>query len=53
LYPTLVEKATALCFSLIQGHPFLDGNKRVRHAAMDAFFDGIPPGAAHEASHCS
>ena len=37
LYPTLVEKATALCFSLIQGHPFLDGNKRVGHAAMDTF----------------
>ena len=37
LYPTRVEKATALCFSLIQGHPFLDGNKRVGHAAMDTF----------------
>ena len=37
LYPTLVEKAAALCFSLIQNHPFLDGNKRVGHAAMETF----------------
>ena len=36
-YPTLVEKAAALCFSLVQGHPFVDGNKRVGHAAMDTF----------------
>jgi death-on-curing protein len=34
LYPTLVEKAAALGFSLIQNHPFLDGNKRMGHAAM-------------------
>jgi death-on-curing protein len=33
----LVEKAAALCFSLIQNHPFLDGNKRVGHAAMETF----------------
>jgi len=37
LYPTLVEKATALCYALIQGHPFVDGNKRVGHAAMETF----------------
>ncbi len=37
LYPTLVEKATALGFSLIQNHPFVDGNKRVGHAAMEVF----------------
>ena len=37
LYPTLAEKATALCFALIQGHPFVDGNKRVGHAAMETF----------------
>jgi death-on-curing protein len=36
LYPTLVEKAAALCFSLVRGHPFVDGNKRVGHAAMEA-----------------
>lgn len=37
LYPTIVEKATALGFSLIQNHPFLDGNKRTSHAAMETF----------------
>jgi death-on-curing protein len=37
LYPTLVEKAAALCFSLVQDHPFVDGNKRVAHAAMETF----------------
>ena len=37
LYPTLVEKAAALRFSLVQGHPFVDGNKRVAHAAMETF----------------
>ena len=37
LYPTVVEKAAALCFSLIQNHPFVDGNKRVGHAAMEVF----------------
>jgi death-on-curing protein len=37
LYPTLVEKAAALCFLLVQNHPFVDGNKRVGHAAMETF----------------
>ena len=37
LYPTVIEKAAALCFSLIRNHPFVDGNKRVGHAAMEAF----------------
>ncbi|MFN3741188.1 MAG: type II toxin-antitoxin system death-on-curing family toxin [Anaerolineales bacterium] len=37
LYPTIVEKAAALCFSLIQNHPFVDGNKRTAHAAMGTF----------------
>lgn len=36
LYPTLAAKAAALGYSLIQNHPFLDGNKRVGHAAMEA-----------------
>ena len=38
LYPTLEEKAAALGFSLICNHPFVDGNKRVGHAAMETFF---------------
>jgi death-on-curing protein len=37
LYPDLASKATALGHSLIQNHPFVDGNKRVGHAAMEVF----------------
>ena len=37
LYPTAEEKAAALAYSLIQNHPFVDGNKRVGHAAMATF----------------
>ena len=37
LYPTIVEKAAALCFSLVKNHPFLDGDKRAGHAAMETF----------------
>lgn len=36
-YPTLIEKASALCFSLVSNHPFVDGNKRIGHAAMEVF----------------
>jgi death-on-curing protein len=35
LYPTLIEKAAVLGFSLIKNHPFVDGNKRVGHAALE------------------
>ncbi|MDB9525219.1 type II toxin-antitoxin system death-on-curing family toxin [Oscillatoria sp. CS-180] len=37
LYSTIPEKACALGFSLIQNHPFIDGNKRIGHAAMEVF----------------
>jgi death-on-curing protein len=37
LHPTVVEKAAALCFALVHDHPFIDGNKRVGHAAMETF----------------
>ena len=37
VYPTLAEKAAALCFSIVQNHPFVDGNKRTGHAAMEVF----------------
>lgn len=37
LYPTLTDKAAALCFSLVMNHPFIDGNKRIGHAAMEVF----------------
>ena len=37
LYPDIVSKAAALCHSLVMNHPFIDGNKRVGHAAMETF----------------
>ena len=37
LYPTIVEKAAALGSVLIKNHPFVDGNKRTGHAAMETF----------------
>ena len=37
LYETIAEKAATLGFSLILNHPFVDGNKRVGHAAMEIF----------------
>ncbi|MGB8687009.1 MAG: type II toxin-antitoxin system death-on-curing family toxin [Microcoleus sp.] len=33
----MVEKASAIGFALIKNHPFLDGNKRIGHAAMEVF----------------
>lgn len=35
LCPTIIEKVAALGYSLIQNHPFIDGNKRIGHAAME------------------
>ena len=37
LHPTLVDKAAALGFGLVANHAFVDGNKRVGHAAMEVF----------------
>ena len=37
LHPTVPDKAATLCASLVQNHPFVDGNKRIRHAAMATF----------------
>ncbi len=37
LYPSLGAKAATLGFSLVCNHPFVDGNKRVGHAAMETF----------------
>ena len=37
LYPDLASKAAALGHSLIQNHPFVDGNKRIGHATMEVF----------------
>lgn len=37
LYPDIVAKAAALCFFIVMNHPFVDGNKRIGHAAMETF----------------
>jgi death-on-curing protein len=36
-YDTLVHEAAALLESLVQNHPFVDGNKRVAFAVLDVF----------------
>jgi death on curing protein len=38
-FPTLAEKAGALVFSLVQHHPFWDGNKRIASAALRVFVE--------------
>lgn len=37
LYPTIIEKAAALGYSMVKNHPFVDGNKRTGHAVMEMF----------------
>ncbi|NPA05846.1 MAG: type II toxin-antitoxin system death-on-curing family toxin [Chloroflexi bacterium] len=37
LYPTIGDKAAVLAFGLVKNHPFLNGNKRTAHAAMEVF----------------
>lgn len=37
LYPAIIEKASALGYSIIKNHPFVDGNKRTGHAAIEVF----------------
>jgi death on curing protein len=37
LHPTVIDKAAALGFALVANHAFVDGNKRIRHAAMEVF----------------
>ena len=34
LYPSIIEKASRLCYGLIKNHPFIDGNKRIGVYAM-------------------
>lgn len=39
LYPTTIDKAGILAFGLAVNHPFVDGNKRIAHAAMAVFLE--------------
>jgi death-on-curing protein len=36
-YPGIIDKAAAIGFSLARNHGFVDGNKRIAHAAMEVF----------------
>ncbi len=49
-YPGLAEKAAALLESLVIGHAFVDGNKRLGFAAMVAFLklNGVTGGIPAE-----
>jgi hypothetical protein len=40
----VTAKAAALAYSLALNHPFIDGNKRVAHVAMEVFLalNGLP-----------
>jgi death-on-curing protein len=39
LYPTIFDKAANLCFSLINNHAFIDGNKRIGVLVMLVFLE--------------
>jgi len=54
-YPGLTAKAAALDFSLIQNHPFVDGNKRIGHAAMETtlVLNGFELSASVEAAEAA
>ena len=39
LYPTLLDKASRLCFGLVKNHPFVDGNKRIGIMTMLTFLE--------------
>lgn len=43
-YDTLIHEAAALLESLVQNHPFIDGNKRTAFAVVDVFLriNGYP-----------
>lgn len=38
-FPALADKAGALVYSLVQNHPFWDGNKRIAAAALRLFVE--------------
>lgn len=54
LYPSLLEKAAALGFSLVMNHPFVDGNKRTGHAATETFLvlNGLEINASVDEQEC-
>lgn len=39
LYPTIIKKAACLCYSLVNDHCFIDGNKRIGILGMMTFLE--------------
>ena len=39
LYPEIIDKAAQLCYSMIENHPFVDGNKRIGVHLMLVFLE--------------
>ena len=39
LYPSIIGKASRLCFGLVMNHPFYDGNKRIGALALLTMLD--------------
>lgn len=39
LYPTIIDKASKLCFGIAKNHPFIDGNKRTAAFALEALLN--------------
>ena len=37
LFPTIIDKASRICFGIIKNHPFVDGNKRTGIHCMMVF----------------
>ncbi len=37
VYPSILQKASRLCYGLVMNHPFVDGNKRIGTHAMLVF----------------
>ena len=50
LYPTVIEKAACLVESLLNNHPFVDGNKRTGYTVMRLFLikNGLDIDASQE-----
>ena len=50
IYPTLLQKAARLGFSIVSNHPFVDGNKRIGVHTMLVFLElnGVEIGCTQE-----
>ena len=47
LYPGVADKAARLCFGIVAGHPFVDGNKRTGAALLGTFLRANGVAFAH------